>query len=89
VGENGAGKTTLIKLLCRLYDPTYGSITLDGLDLRQLQTNELRREISVIFQDYARYHLTAREISGLETLTYHLNRTGSSLLRDSQALTIG
>jgi len=61
VGENGSGKTTLIKLLCRLYDPTSGIITLDGLDLRQFETTALRREISVIFQDYAQYHLTARE----------------------------
>jgi ATP-binding cassette subfamily B protein len=61
VGENGSGKTTLIKLLCRLYDPTGGRITLDGIDLRDFGTTALRREISVIFQDYARYHLTARE----------------------------
>ena len=61
VGENGSGKTTLIKLLCRLYDPASGTITLDGVDLRQLETTALRREISVIFQDYAQYHLTARE----------------------------
>ena len=61
VGENGSGKTTLIKLLCRLYDPASGIITLDGVDLRQLETTALRREISVIFQDYAQYHLTARE----------------------------
>jgi ATP-binding cassette subfamily B protein len=61
VGENGSGKTTLIKLLCRLYDPTDGGIILDGIDLRHFETAALRREISVIFQDYARYHLTARE----------------------------
>ena len=61
VGENGSGKTTLIKLLCRLYDPTSGIITLDGVDLRQFETTALRREISVIFQDYAQYHLTAQE----------------------------
>lgn len=61
VGENGSGKTTLIKLLCRLYDPTGGAITLDGTDLRQFETAALRHEISVIFQDYAQYHLTARE----------------------------
>ena len=61
VGENGSGKTTLIKLLCRLYDPASGTITLDGVDLRQLETTALRRKISVIFQDYAQYHLTARE----------------------------
>lgn len=61
VGENGSGKTTLIKLLCRLYDPTEGRITLDGIDLRDLNIDDLRREISVIFQDYAQYNLTAEE----------------------------
>ncbi|MBP2680881.1 MAG: transporter ATP-binding protein, partial [Candidatus Krumholzibacteriota bacterium] len=61
VGENGSGKTTLIKLLCRLYDPTEGSITVDGIDLRDIETADLRRHISVVFQDYVRYNLTARE----------------------------
>ncbi|MFH1066934.1 MAG: ABC transporter ATP-binding protein, partial [bacterium] len=61
VGANGAGKSTLIKLLCRLYDPTSGSITLDGIDLRALDLAVWRRQISVLFQDYARYYLTARE----------------------------
>lgn len=44
-----------------MYDPTDGLITLDGIDLRQFETTALRREISVIFQDYAHYNLTARE----------------------------
>jgi len=61
VGENGSGKTTLIKLLARLYDPAAGRITIDGTDLREFATAPLRREISVIFQDYVRYNLTARE----------------------------
>jgi ATP-binding cassette, subfamily B, bacterial len=61
VGENGAGKTTLAKLLCRLYDPTSGAITLDGVDLRNYASQDLRRSISVVFQDYPRYELTARE----------------------------
>lgn len=61
VGENGAGKTTLIKLLCRLYDPTEGKITFEDDDLRSFATTDLRRQISVIFQDYAKYHLTAKE----------------------------
>jgi ATP-binding cassette subfamily B protein len=61
VGANGSGKTTLIKLLCRLYDPTDGVIRLDGMDLREFDTAGLRREIGVVFQDYVRYNLTARE----------------------------
>jgi ATP-binding cassette subfamily B protein len=61
VGANGSGKTTLIKLLARLYDPSAGRITLDGIDIRDFTTTALRRELSVIFQDYVRYNLTARE----------------------------
>jgi ATP-binding cassette, subfamily B, bacterial len=61
VGENGSGKTTLAKLLCRLYDPTSGSITVDGIDLRSVERKALRSEIGIIFQDYAHYEMTARE----------------------------
>lgn len=61
VGENGSGKTTLIKLLCRLYDPTSGNIAIDGKDLRSFKIADLRRQISVIFQDYAKYHFSAEE----------------------------
>ena len=61
VGENGAGKTTLVKLLARLYDPTEGRILLDGVDLREYDVEELRRAIGVIFQDFVRYDLLARE----------------------------
>jgi ABC-type multidrug transport system fused ATPase/permease subunit len=61
VGENGSGKTTLVKLLCRLYDPTIGRITLDGIDIREFDPSLLRREISVIFQDFVQYELTAKE----------------------------
>ncbi len=61
VGPNGSGKTTLVKLLCRLYDPAGGAITVDGVDLRQFDVVDLRRNMSVIFQDFAQYQLTARE----------------------------
>ena len=64
VGENGAGKTTLAKLLCRLYDPESGEITWDGHDLRSLDPDELRARIAVIFQDFVRYDLSARENIG-------------------------
>src|SRR5262249_39148406 len=61
VGENGSGKSTLVKLLCRLYDPTEGTIRLDGMPLSAIETTALRREISVVFQDYMRYELTVRD----------------------------
>lgn len=61
VGENGQGKTTIVKLIARLYDPTSGRILLDGRDLRDYDPIELRKEIGVIFQDFARYDLSARE----------------------------
>jgi ATP-binding cassette subfamily B protein len=64
IGENGAGKTTLVKLLARLYDPTEGQILLDGIDLREYDVEDLRREIGVIFQDYLRYDMLARENIG-------------------------
>jgi len=61
VGRNGSGKTTLAKLLCRLYDPDHGRITLDGINLKQLDIQSLRRSISVLFQDFVKYHMTAGE----------------------------
>jgi ATP-binding cassette subfamily B protein len=64
VGANGAGKTTLIKLLTRLYDPTEGQILLDGVDLRDYDLEDLRLSIGVIFQDFVRYQVSARENIG-------------------------
>ena len=64
IGENGAGKTTLVKLLARLYDPTIGQILLDGVDLREYDVEDLRKEIGIIFQDYMRYELLAKENIG-------------------------
>ena len=61
VGDNGAGKTTLAKLLCRLYDPAGGRVTMDGTDFRDFDIQAMRREITMIFQDYIHYPLTVRE----------------------------
>jgi ATP-binding cassette, subfamily B, bacterial len=61
IGENGEGKTTVVKLLTRLYDPVEGQILLDGRDLRDYDLEDLYREIGVIFQDFMRYEMTARE----------------------------
>ena len=60
VGENGAGKTTLIKLLLRLYQPTSGSILIDGIDIRHFSSNEYQQVFGAIFQDFVKYYLTAK-----------------------------
>ncbi len=61
IGENGQGKTTVVKLITRLYDPTEGQILLDGIDLREYDLDQLHRNIGVIFQDFMRFEMTARE----------------------------
>jgi len=65
VGENGAGKTTIVKLLTRLYDPDEGRITIDGIDLKALSVSDIHAHIGVIFQDFIRYSLSARENIGV------------------------
>jgi ATP-binding cassette, subfamily B, bacterial len=65
VGENGAGKTTVVKLLTRLFEPTAGTILLNGLDAARFSPRSVQREMSIIFQDYGQYQMTARENIGL------------------------
>ncbi len=68
VGHNGAGKSTLVKLLCRFYDPDRGRILWDGVDLRELDLAGFRDRISVVFQDYMAYELSAAENIGVGDL---------------------
>ncbi|HEU4582140.1 MAG TPA: ABC transporter ATP-binding protein, partial [Polyangiaceae bacterium] len=70
VGKNGAGKTTLVKLLARLYRPTEGRILLAGIDLEEWPVDELRRRISVLFQDFNQYQLSVRENIGFGSLPH-------------------
>ena len=74
VGRNGAGKTTLFKLICRLYDPTAGRILIDGVDLREFEPDDLRRQIGAMFQDYVDYQATASENIGLGNVPEIANR---------------
>ena len=65
VGINGAGKTTLVKLLCRIYDPTEGRILIDGKDLREVDPEQWWSMIAVLFQDYANFKMSAKEVIAL------------------------
>jgi ATP-binding cassette subfamily B protein len=69
VGPNGAGKSTLIKLICRLYDPDSGSISIDGHDLRSFETMELRRSITVLFQEPVNFNASVAENIALGELS--------------------
>ena len=65
VGENGAGKTTIVKLLTRLYDPNEGRITIDGIDLKDFDVDDLRAHVGAIFQDFMRFNFTAGQNIGV------------------------
>ncbi|MEJ2088485.1 MAG: ABC transporter ATP-binding protein [Gammaproteobacteria bacterium] len=72
VGENGAGKTTLVKLLCQLYAPTEGRITVDGTDLRRLPVERWREKLAGAFQDFFRFEFRARQRAGADDVVDQL-----------------
>lgn len=74
LGENGSGKSTLVKLLSRFYDPEKGRVTIDGTDLRELDLDTLRGQISPVFQSPVRYCATARENIALSDLSKKENQ---------------
>jgi len=83
VGLNGAGKSTLVKLLCRMYDPTRGSILWDGVDIREADPARLRERISAVFQDHMCYDLSAAEniaVGDLSALGADQRITGAARL---------
>lgn len=61
VGTNGSGKSTILKLAARIYDPTEGSILIDGHDIKTLKLADLRRAMAILFQDYTHFPLSIRE----------------------------
>lgn len=86
VGANGAGKTTIVKLMTRLYTPSSGRILVNGLDAQRFSPASLRREMSIIFQDFGQYQMTVREnialgvseeLSGAEPLQAASERAGA------------
>ncbi|PYE49018.1 ATP-binding cassette subfamily B protein [Deinococcus yavapaiensis KR-236] len=69
VGENGAGKTTIVKLLTRLFEPTGGTILLNGQDASKFSPRSVQREMSIIFQDFGQYQMSVRENVGVADTT--------------------
>lgn len=76
VGVNGAGKTTLVKLLARLYEPTGGAIYLDGVDIRKYSLDGWRARLGVIFQEFARYEVSAADNVGFGSADHLDDRAG-------------
>jgi ABC-type multidrug transport system fused ATPase/permease subunit len=76
VGDNGAGKTTLIKLLCRLYEPTGGRITVDGVPLTDFDAAAWQRRTATLFQDFQRYGLSAADNVGFGQIERLHDRAG-------------
>ncbi len=68
VGENGAGKSTIVKLLCRFYEPTSGTISIDGANISRLPLSDWRKRIATGFQDFARFEFVARRTVGVGEL---------------------
>ncbi|MFE6165689.1 ATP-binding cassette domain-containing protein [Streptomyces sp. NPDC056486] len=68
VGENGSGKSTLVKLLCRMYEPTLGRITVDGIPLDALDPERWRQRLGAAFEDFVRFEFALRETVGVGDL---------------------
>ena len=86
VGLNGAGKTTLIKLLCRLYDPTEGTILLDGTDIREYDYEDYMRQFAPVFQDFRMLAFTLNEnitLTEKEEMTAKQREKAEQLLKQS------
>ncbi len=73
VGFNGAGKSTIFKLLCRLYDPANGSVKIDGTDIRDIKTSELREMITIMFQDPVKYNASVLQNINISDLKKESN----------------
>jgi ATP-binding cassette subfamily B protein len=88
IGQNGQGKTTIVKLITRLYDPTAGQILLDGVDLRDYNIEDVRKEVGTIFQDFMKYEMTARENIAVGRIQ-HLNDTRRIVAAAEESLADG
>ena len=68
MGFNGSGKSTILKLVARIYDVTEGTIRINGLDIREVKLEDLRRSTAVLFQDYTLFPLSVRPLIAVISL---------------------
>lgn len=89
VGLNGSGKTTLIKLLCRLYDPTVGRITLNGVDIKTIPHGEYTKMIGIVLQDFCLFAYSVRENIEFDTAPSNEGRLRESIRKSGLCKKIG
>ncbi|KAF9524673.1 P-loop containing nucleoside triphosphate hydrolase protein [Crepidotus variabilis] len=87
VGNNGSGKSTILKLISRLYDPAEGQILINDIDIRTLRLSDLRRAISVLFQDYTLFPLSIRDNIALGDLPSLMSSSESCISSSSSSTT--
>ncbi len=87
VGENGAGKTTLVKLIARMYEPTSGRITADGVDIGRMPVPDWRARLAGAFQDFFRFEFRALTSVGLGDVARHDNAAAVGRAVDSAGAT--
>jgi len=84
-GKNGAGKTTLINVLCRMYEASSGTISFDGINIKNIDIDSLHRNIGIIYQDYCKYDLTVTDnirfgdIDGQHDITQVAEMSGANV----------
>jgi len=86
VGVNGAGKSTLVKLLARLYEPTSGAVRADGVDIGNYPVDAWRARLAVIFQDFARYEISAADNVAFGAVDHLGDRAGVRSVLDAVGL---
>jgi ABC-type multidrug transport system fused ATPase/permease subunit len=84
LGRTGGGKTTITRLISRLYDPGRGSVSLGGVDLRQVRSESLRRSVGVVTQDVQLFRAT-----GKDNLTFFDHRPGEEIVDSLEAVGLG
>lgn len=78
IGKNGSGKSTIVKLILKLYQPTAGTIYINGIDINKIKTGDIYRCMSIMFQDYINYSFSLR--NNLNSVNNNISYTDDELI---------